>query len=134
VRCQADGLSPGGANPTCLVVDDSRVVRKVARRIFDNRGFAVQKATDGVEALEMCCKAQPRRALLDWNMLPMGGINFLTMVRAEFGAVGPIIFTRTTANVVHLVAQAMRAGARGYTTKPFDAPALLRKLASFGLP
>lgn len=134
MTCQADGLSSGGANPTCLVVDVSRVVRKVTRWIFENHGFAVQRSTNGVEALEMGCKAQPRSALLDWNMLLMGGFNFLSMVRAEFSAVGPIILIRTIANDVHLVAQAMRACAQGYTTKAFDAPTLLRKLASFCLP
>ena len=39
---------------SCLVVDDSRVVRKVARRILEGHGFAVVEAADGQQALDAC--------------------------------------------------------------------------------
>ena len=38
----------------CLVVDDSRVVRKVARRILEAHGFEVAEASDGQQALTAC--------------------------------------------------------------------------------
>ena len=53
---QADGLA---MSRTCLVVDDSRVVRKVARRILEAHGFTVAEAGDGKEALEACRAACP---------------------------------------------------------------------------
>ena len=44
---------------TCLIVDDSRVVRKVASRIVRDLGFTVTEASEGAEALKMCREAMP---------------------------------------------------------------------------
>jgi len=60
----------------CLVVDDSRVVRKVARRILEDLGFEVAEAGDGAEALAWCRTAMPDVVLLDWNMPVMNGLEF----------------------------------------------------------
>ena len=66
---------------TCLVVDDSRVVRKVARRILEANGFAVTEAADGQEAMETCRQTMPDCVLLDWNMPVIDGITFLRNLR-----------------------------------------------------
>ena len=68
---------------TCLVVDDSRVIRKVARRILEDIGYEIAEAADGVEALAWCRAAMPDAILLDWNMPVMTGIEFLRRLRAE---------------------------------------------------
>jgi two-component system chemotaxis response regulator CheY len=65
----------------CLVVDDSRVVRKVARRILEAHGFIVAEAADGQQALEACRAQMPDCVLLDWNMPVMNGIVFLAAAR-----------------------------------------------------
>ena len=70
---------------TCLVVDDSRVIRKVARRILEDMGFEIAEAGDGMEALAWCRAAMPDAILLDWNMPVMNGIDFLRQLRAEPG-------------------------------------------------
>ncbi|MFN3314257.1 MAG: response regulator, partial [Hyphomonas sp.] len=70
---------------TCLIVDDSRVVRKVASRIVRDLGFSVTEAGDGAEALRMCREAMPDAILLDWNMPTMNGIDFLRALRREEG-------------------------------------------------
>ena len=70
---------------TCLVVDDSRVVRKVARRILETHGFQVIEAGDGQQALDACRESMPDCVLLDWNMPVMDGITFLRCLREEFG-------------------------------------------------
>jgi two-component system chemotaxis response regulator CheY len=49
----------------CLIVDDSRVIRKVARHILEGMGFAVDEAGDGREALERCEDTMPDVILLD---------------------------------------------------------------------
>ncbi len=74
---------------TCLVVDDSRVVRKVARRILEAHGFTVAEAGDGQQALESCRADLPDCVLLDWNMPVMDGLAFLKAVRSEFGPANP---------------------------------------------
>ena len=62
---------------TCLVVDDSGVVRKIARRILEGMEFTVVEAEDGAVALEACKQAMPDAVLLDWNMPVMDGFEFL---------------------------------------------------------
>ncbi|KAK0338676.1 hypothetical protein LTR94_037594, partial [Friedmanniomyces endolithicus] len=62
---------------TCLIVDDSRIIRKVARRILEDLAFEVQEAADGAEALEACVAAMPDVVLLDWQMPVMDGMTFL---------------------------------------------------------
>ena len=68
---------------TCLVVDDSRVIRKVARRILEDLGFEVAEASDGLEALAWCRAVMPQAILLDWHMPVMNGIEFLRRLRQE---------------------------------------------------
>jgi CheY-like chemotaxis protein len=65
----------------CLIVDDSRVVRKVARRIVEDLRFDADEAADGQQALETCRKSMPDAVLLDWNMPVMNGIDFLRAIR-----------------------------------------------------
>ena len=73
----------GGQGLHCLVVDDSRVVRKAARRLLEGFGFAVREAEDGQQALDACRAALPDLVLLDWNMPVMDGMEFLQAARAE---------------------------------------------------
>ena len=132
------GVSPSPplatiTSPVCLVVDDSRVVRKVARRILEAHGFCVAEAQDGQEALELCRIALPRCVLLDWHMPRMDGLAFLRCLRAEFGPGGPPVLFCTTANEVSQIASAIGAGAQGYLMKPFDEPILVDKFSSLGL-
>ena len=62
---------------SCLVVDDSKVIRKVARHILESMSFAVDEAADGQEALTFCRANRPDVILLDWNMPEMSGMEFL---------------------------------------------------------
>ena len=43
----------------CLIIDDSSVIRKVARRILEGFGFTVSEAADGRQALDSCVKEMP---------------------------------------------------------------------------
>ena len=66
---------------TCLIVDDSKVVRMVARKILEELEFETREAVDGQTALEACKTAMPDAVLLDWNMPVMNGIDFLRELR-----------------------------------------------------
>lgn len=120
--------------PTCLVVDDSRVVRAIARRILEGHGYAVTEAENGSVALEACRGQRPDCVLLDWNMPVMSGIDFLRALRAEFGADEPQVVFCTTENDMEAIGQAIAAGAQEFIMKPFDADILLGKFAQIGLP
>jgi len=66
---------------TCLVVDDSSVIRKVARRILEGLEFQIAEAEDGEQALDICRNRMPDAVLLDWNMPKMDGYEFLRVLR-----------------------------------------------------
>jgi two-component system chemotaxis response regulator CheY len=118
---------------TCLVVDDSRVVRMVARRILEAHQFSVREAEDGARALESCRTQMPDAVLLDWNMPVMDGITFLRELRAEFGPHNPPVIFCTTESDTQFVEAAIEAGAQEYIMKPFDEEIVMGKFAQIGL-
>jgi two-component system, chemotaxis family, chemotaxis protein CheY len=118
---------------TCLVVDDSRVVRKVARRILESKGFAVTEAADGQIALTECRAHLPDCVLLDWNMPVMDGLQFLQALRKEFGPDDPPVVFCTTENDLGHIEMAISHGAQEYIMKPFDEEILTGKLVQVGL-
>jgi two-component system, chemotaxis family, chemotaxis protein CheY len=118
---------------TCLVVDDSRVIRKVARRILEDMAFKVDEATDGSDALARCRGAMPDAILLDWNMPIMNGLEFLKALRADPGGDAPVVVFCTTENDLGAIAEAIAAGANEYIMKPFDSEIMLSKFAEVGL-
>jgi two-component system chemotaxis response regulator CheY len=118
---------------TCLVVDDSRVIRKVARRILEEIGFDVAEAGDGVDALAWCRAAMPDAILLDWNMPQMNGIDFLRTLRKEPGGEAPVVVFCTVENDIDRIREALDAGASEYIMKPFDGDIIEAKFAEAGL-
>ncbi|KKB75995.1 chemotaxis protein CheY [Devosia soli] len=106
--------------PTCLIVDDSSVVRKVARRILEDLDYMVDEAEDGQEAFEKCRVSMPDTILLDWNMPIMSGLEFLKLLRAFIGGEKPYIVYCTVENDIGAIAMARKAGADDYMMKPFD--------------
>lgn len=118
---------------SCLIVDDSRVVRKVARRILEDLEFAIEEAADGKLAMESCLKQMPDVILLDWNMPVMNGIDFLRQLRRTPGGGDPVVVFCTTENDIGHIQEAISAGANEYIMKPFDSDILQAKLAQVGL-
>jgi two-component system chemotaxis response regulator CheY len=122
-----------GTASTCLVVDDSRVVRKAARRILEKHGFAVREAEDGAKALAACHEQVPDVVLLDWNMPVMDGLQFLQAARAEFGPDRPVVVFCTTEGAMDRIVTALEFGAQEYVMKPFDEEILRDKFVQAGL-
>jgi len=118
---------------SCLIVDDSRVVRKVARRILEDLKFAIEEAADGQIALEACLRKMPDVILLDWNMPVKSGIEFLRELRQTQGGDAPVVVFCTTENDVQHIQEAIGAGANEYIMKPFDSDILQAKFAQVGL-
>ncbi|GLQ05836.1 MULTISPECIES: response regulator [Alphaproteobacteria] len=105
---------------SCLIVDDSKVVRMVARRILEDLKFEILEAADGKEAMDVCLKGMPDVILLDWNMPVMSGIDFLRTLRStEGGDIPKVVFCTTENDMAH-IREAMTAGANEYIMKPFD--------------
>ena len=117
----------------CLIIDDSSVIRKVARRIIEGFEFNVTEAADGRQALDACVSQMPDAILLDWNMPVMDGYEFLRALRAMPGGDKPKVVFCTTENDLAHIARAMHAGADEYIMKPFDKEIVEAKLQEVGL-
>jgi two-component system, chemotaxis family, chemotaxis protein CheY len=118
---------------TCLVVDDSSVIRKVARRILEGLEFEIAEAENGEEAIEACRRQIPDAILLDWNMPKMDGYEFLRVLRRLPGGDKPKVVFCTTENDVAHIARALHAGANEYIMKPFDKDIVEAKFQEVGL-
>ena len=117
----------------CLIVDDSRVIRTIARRILQDLRFDVREAADGAEALKACLERMPDAVLLDWNMPVMTGIDFLKALRLVPNGTTPVVVFCTTENDLARIQEAIALGADEYIMKPFDREIVEAKLSQVGL-
>jgi two-component system chemotaxis response regulator CheY len=117
----------------CLVVDDSQVIRKVARRIISDMGFEVVEAENGQEAIERCKTEMPDVILLDWHMPVMGGQEFLSALTASAIGRKPTVIYCTTENDPIDISKALSSGADDYLLKPFNREAVEGKFVELQL-
>jgi two-component system chemotaxis response regulator CheY len=115
------------------VVDDSSVVRKIARRILEEMSFEVVEAEDGERAIEICKARLPDAILLDWNMPVMDGYEFLGKLRRMPNGDQPKVVFCTTENDIDHISRALNAGANEYIMKPFDKDIVSAKFQEVGL-
>jgi two-component system chemotaxis response regulator CheY len=118
---------------TCLIVEDSEVIRKVARRIMNNLDFEAIEVANGQEALDTCELGLPDMILLDWHMPVMGGMEFLQSFRPVFKKKRPFILFCATENDKMELARAITMGANDYVLKPYDRESLKAKIREAGL-
>lgn len=116
-----------------LIVDDSKVIRMVAKKIMQELEFDTEEAADGKQALDACKKTMPDGVLLDWNMPVMSGIEYLRELRVLPGGDAPIVLFCTTENDIEHIQEAMAAGANEYIMKPFDSEIIQAKFSQVGL-
>lgn len=124
---------PTARAKTCLVVDDSRVVRKVASKIVAALGYRVIEAENGEEGLARCRQQMPDLVLTDWQMPVMSGPEFVTALRAIATPKAPTVVFCTQMGEASDIFEGIRAGADDYIVKPFDEEGLRVKLAKLGV-
>ena len=119
-----------------LVVDDSRTIRIIIRRILIELGYEVREAANGIEALKVLEteKTAVKLVLADWNMPEMNGMELLKSLRQnpEFDSLKVIMVTTETE--MDQMASALEAGANEYVMKPFTKDILVEKLELVGMP
>ena len=103
-----------------LVVDDSPVIRKIARRILEGMKLSVSEAADGRQALAACSFVMPDAVFVDASMPVLDGYEFLRELRALPGGDAPKVIFCTSEYDVPQIARAMHAGADDFMMKPFD--------------
>lgn len=118
---------------TCLIVDDSKIVRKVVRRIVEVFGFTILEAENGREAVDQARAHAVDVMLLDWNMPVMDGMECMIEIRADASMHQPKIIFCTTENEFSKIQQAMMNGADEYVMKPFDEAIIAGKLSQLGI-
>ncbi len=117
-----------------LVIDDSRTVRMVIRRILQSHGFEVSEAGHGREALDVIEGGwTPSVALVDWNMPVMDGLEFIREVRSRTELRDITLMMVTTEGERPQIVRALASGAHEYLIKPFTEDALIAKLDLLGI-
>lgn len=101
-----------------LVVDDDPDINRLVRVRLTSRGFAVETATNGEEALARIAEARPDLIFLDVSMPGIGGLEVLDVVRTRALDLGVIMMTAFGSESVAI--EALRRGADDYLRKPFD--------------
>lgn len=117
---------------TCLVVDDSSVVRKVARRILEDLKLDIGEAENGQRALDLCQQSMPDAIMFDFHMPGMGTVEFLSTLRGLANGKRPFVVYCTTENDTADITRTIAAGADDYVIKPFDRESLRTKFAPAG--
>ncbi len=135
-KAMRDGSAPDEVRQSqarvCLIVDDSRVIRKVSGKIARSLGFVPLEAQDGTEALARCKQAMPHLVLTDWNMPEMDGIEFVRLLRAIPTPKPPIVVFCTSKGDAQDIHEGIKAGADDYLVKPFEEKDLRAKLEKLG--
>ena len=118
-----------------IVIDDSRAMRLILRRIVGQLGFEVSDAEDGRAALDLLAGMEtvPNLALVDWNMPNMNGLEFVTAAREDARLREMTLVMVTTESEQSHIVRALAAGAHEYVIKPFTSEAMIEKLALLGL-
>ncbi|WP_378949254.1 response regulator [Mesorhizobium sp. ANAO-SY3R2] len=117
----------------CLFVDDSSVIRKVAKRILNSADLVVIEASTGAEGLDMCAYDMPEIIVVDGSLEDMNVVDFIRRVRAMPAHVKPQIAICLTEVDIGAIMRAKRAGAQGYLLKPFTRPQLLERFRAFDI-
>jgi two-component system chemotaxis response regulator CheY len=117
----------------CLIVDDSEVIRKVAKRVLEEINFTSTEAETFDEAYERCRKAAPDAILLDWHMPAGNPHELIERLRADSTGDQPVIFYCTSEYDPEDISRAFKAGADRYLMKPFDRESIVHGFASAGL-
>ncbi len=117
-----------------IIVDDSKAMRMIIKRIVTELGYTTIEAGNGQEAIEVLKSAGPvDLALVDWNMPVMNGYEFVCEVRKQAERKDMRILMVTTETDVSNVQRALEAGASEYLMKPFTKDGIADKLAILGL-
>ena len=116
-----------------LVVDDSPVIRKIARRILEGLRLQTSEATNGLQALEACAHSMPDGIFVDSSMADVDGYEFMRQLRRMPEGEKPRIVFCTSEYDVAQIARAMHAGADDFMMKPIDREHVQAKFESVGV-
>lgn len=113
-----------------LIVDDSRLQRKILSSSVTRWGYDVLEADSGLVALEMCKSDPPDIVLSDWMMPQMNGLEFCDAFRNLPGDHYGYFILLTSKSEKGEVAQGLQAGADDFLSKPVNAHELRARISA----
>jgi two-component system chemotaxis response regulator CheY len=111
----------------CLFVDDSSVIRKVAKRILGGSDILVIEAATGADAIEICAGNMPDVVVVDGALPDMQAVELIRRIRGLESPIKPYILVSLVEVDAASIMRAKRAGAHGYLLKPFNRAQLLER-------
>ena len=118
---------------SCLVIDDSKLIRTIHGRMLTKLGLKVREAEHGEAALARCREEMPDIVLVDWNMPVMDGFTFVKALRVMPEGKRPRVVLCTIESDLDHITKALAEGADEYIMKPFDIDILATKLTAAGI-
>lgn len=112
----------------CFVIDDSEIIRKYTRLIFESLGFRVSEADGPVAAMERLRSETPDYILVDWRMPETNSIELIGKIRALPGSERPYIIYSVTENDPLEIQRAISHGADTFLLKPYNRQIIEMKL------
>ena len=109
-----------------LIADDSEFMRNLLREILEEEHDIVGEAENGVEAVEVFKKKQPDLVMMDIVMPIRDGIEATDEIKNEFPNSNVIMCT--SVGQEEKMKEAVKAGADGYITKPFQKPSVIEAI------
>jgi sigma-B regulation protein RsbU (phosphoserine phosphatase) len=120
----------GGAIRHVLVVDDSRLQRKILTLALKRWGFDVVEAASGEEALRLAASQRPDLVLSDWMMPGMSGLELCRHFRELDGDDYSYFILLTSKSEKEEVARGLDSGADDFLTKPVDSNELRARISA----
>ncbi len=117
----------------CLIVDDSRVIRRVASRIVENLGFETEEADSAEKALKASNIRMPDVAIVDIDMPEMNGLEFVKELRSTAAGRQVVTIFCNVGGEPDEIREALDVGASEYIMKPFDSEIVRSKFLLLGL-
>ncbi len=117
----------------CMFIDDSGVIRKVAKRILGGPDMLVVEAASGYEAIEMCLADMPDIIVVDSALPDLPSTEVIGRLRAIPSVIVPHIAICLTELDVGAIMRAKRAGAQSYLLKPFNRAQLLERFRAMSV-
>jgi sigma-B regulation protein RsbU (phosphoserine phosphatase) len=113
---------------TVLVVDDSRLQRRILTKSLSRWGYTVTEAASGSDALAICARDTPDIIVSDWMMPGMTGPEFCRAFRIQGGSHYSYFVLLTSKSDATDVAAGLDSGADDFLTKPVNGDELRARL------
>lgn len=114
--------------PSCIIADDSKIMRMLLSKIMENFGYTIQEAEDGEDLLEQCALTMPDLVISDWNLPLIEGVDVLLKIRSDKKVKQPVFIFCSYIKDIQIIEQAINAGADDFIMRPFDEDIIVSKL------